>query len=168
MEVSDYHSLLESLKKGSMEKEWFLAFSLGETGMTVQELLELRPEDLFSDGVTHALAIKHSGKRGAPRVLHPISSRTAGVFGRWASNNKIERNERIFPYGKHAIYGMWKKALEAASLTGYDTRSLRHMYGILVAMATDDEKMVARYLRMRDFASARFYVKEARRLLKGA
>jgi integrase len=157
-----YHQVLDRTWKRKMWKEWFLIYTLGETGILISELCHIRPVDLFLDGADMRISIGPD--------FQSISGTVAGTIERWIRDNEIGRLDRIFPYTKRAAQKMFRRALGAADITGsWGTRSLRHMYGLFVAMATDSDKAVAKALRQKDVCSAKIYVRIARELiLKGA
>jgi integrase len=143
-------------------KEWFLVYVLGETGILVSELCHIRPLDMFFEDEIKKISIGPD--------MHQVSGAVAGTIERWIKDKKIERTQRIFPYTKRAAQKMFHRALEASGISGHwGTRSLRHMYGMFVARATDNEKSVAKALRQKDVCSAKIYVRIARELTeKGA
>jgi len=158
--------MLDDLGKKGLVREWTLVHVLAETGMTVKDLVDLRLCDLFFEGPVKLVALRSLGRNG-PRILHPVSGRTTGVIERWSMEH--ESHGRVFPFTRKTLHKAVKRAFKVSGLEGYDTRSLRHMYGAVVAMATDSEKTVAGYLRVKDMSSARFYVRYARKLVgKGA
>ena len=52
-----YHRMLDSLKGKKLDREWFLVYLLGETGMLVSEALRIRPVDLFFDGAEKKILV---------------------------------------------------------------------------------------------------------------
>jgi len=144
-----------------MKKEHFLFYILGETGILVSELCDIRPIDLYFDGPDKKIAITP--------VFHKVSGAVAGTIERWIKGESVSKLQPIFPYTKRAAQKMFHRALRAADVPEpWGTRSLRHRYGLTVALATDDERAVATALRQKDVCSARIYIRIARELLKGA
>lgn len=171
--IPTYHSILNKLCDLGMDKEWFLVYALGETGFLVSELLRIRPVDLYIDGAEKKILItKHSVPVviWTPRCYQAISGTTAGVFERWAGRTCKDKWDKVFPYTKRAAQKMFQKAIRVSQVKGsWGTRSLRHMYGLTVARATDSEEAVAKALRLKDMASARIYLRISRELTqKGA
>jgi integrase len=156
-----YHQVLSQTHSRGMRKEYFLFYILGETGILVSELCDIRPIDLYFEGPDKKIAI-------AP-TFHKVSGGVAGTIERWIKEEGISKLEPIFPYTKRAAQKMFHRAIKAANIEeSWGTRSLRHRYGLTVALATDDEKAVATALRQKDVCSARIYIRVARELLKGA
>ena len=171
--LSTYHHVLGTLVQRGMEKEWFLVYVLGETGLLVSEFLRVRPVDFYFDDSPKKVLIAHSTvpvTSWIPRHYQHISARTAGVLERWASKYEIQKWSPLFPYTKRCAQKMFQRALRVAGVKeSWGTRSLRHMYGLTVARATDSEETVAQALRLKDTASARIYVRISRELIeKGA
>lgn len=164
--------MLETLHRLGMEKEWFLVYALGETGMLVSELLRIRPADLFFDGAQKKILMHPNLSPGGwvPRVFQKVSGSVAGTIEWWVKSRGVMKWERIFPCSKRGAQKMFERAVRRAKIQGvWGTRSLRHMFALTVAMATDDEVAVAKALRMKGSASARIYVKMTRELMeKGA
>jgi integrase len=167
-----YHEMLNLLKERGLDREWLLVYLLGETGMLVSEVLRLRPVDMSFDGADKKIAVVQSNDRipkWTPRIYHKVSGSVAGAMEWWVRKNQVEKWERLFPYTKRMAQKIFRKAIKASEVKGsWGTRSLRHMYGLTVAMATDSEAAVAQALRMKGSGSARIYVRIARELTKGA
>jgi len=156
-----YHRVLSTTHSRGMRKEYFLFYVLGETGILVSELCDIRPIDLYFEGPEKKIAITP--------VFHRVSGAVAGTIERWVKEEEVGKLAPIFPYTKRAAQKMFHRALRASEVKEpWGTRSLRHMYGMMVALATDDEKAVATALRQKDVCSARIYIRVARELLKGA
>lgn len=166
----EYRRLLERLSDLGMEKEWFLVYVLGETGMLVSELLRIRPADLFFEGPEKKILMHPNLSSKGPRIFNPVSGAVAGTIERWVKSKNVSKWERFFPCSKRGAQKMFERALKRAKVVGsWGTRSLRHMFALTVAMATDSEIAVARALRMKGASSARIYVKMTRELMeKGA
>ena len=164
-----YHQIVVKLTEKGMERELFLITVLGETGMTVGELCELRPKDIFFKGPEKMVALRQFGNKTGPRRVHRVSPRVASILESWVDTLRVRPMDPIFPYTRRTAHNMFRKALVESEVgMHYSTRALRHMYGFNVARATDDEVAVAKAMRMKDAASSRVYISMARELMEGA
>lgn len=167
-----YHKVIDTLKEKKLHREWFLVYLLGETGMLLSEILKIRPADLSFKGQENKIMVgrSRSPKAWSPRVTHKISASTAGAIEWWIKKMDVKRWEKLLPFTKRMAQKVFKNALKACNVeNSWGTRSLRHMYGVTVAMATDSESAVAKALRVKGTGSVKVYVKTARELMeKGA
>jgi len=165
LESESYRKMLSVLLEKRMPDEWFLVYVLGQTGILVGELYQIRPSDLSFDGPSKTISLYPVRGSKTVKISHKISGQTAGVIERWVSDHRIAPGDRIFPRTKRTAQNMFKRAMDVAGVEGpYTTRSLRHMYALNVALATGDGMAVAKALRKRDLPSAKFYVTLARKM----
>jgi len=165
MDPNLYRKILAVLWDKQMADEWFLVYVLGQTGLLVGELCKIRPADFSFEGPVKTIALYPVRGSKTAKISHKISGQTAGVLERWIIEHKIPHEERIFPYTKRTAQNVLKRALAAAGFEGhYTSQSLRHMYGLNVAMATEDRSAVAMALRKRDLSSAKIYVTQAKKM----
>ena len=167
-----YKLMLEVLLNRGLEKEWMLVYILGETGMLVSEVLRIKPVDLYFDGPEKKILVHQSSPKPAwsPKVFQKVSGSVAGAIEGWVKRSGVPRFGRILPVSKRGAQKMFERAVRMAGVQGrWGTRSLRHMFGMIVARATDSIPAVARALRMKGPHPARIYVTMTRELMeKGA